>query len=639
MLSRATEVGDVDKARMVYDRLRRLGMGKMTGLMHAEMMALLTRSGRLDEAIALQGTLLKDPTRKRGFAPSLFIYIIGALMQKCDYEAASKQVDLMLSAKSGFRTCRQKAAAENACNIALDLYIRMNDQKRALWILELMQTRSLTPRAELLHKFADSMAKTDNGNFAAVENVSTISGLARSQLNRRFNLMSQINNGNLTAAERDLGEMIRQGWNPDAPILKAMLEAYAKKGDVVGSQRAFERLEELGTPNVFAYTMLIQAHLNVGDLAQARWRFDNMKVAGLQPDTVLYTLMMKAYVELQSTGGIKEAEALLREMRAVGVPRNQRTYFTLIAASRDSPERAGAYISEMRREGIDPDAGCFGAMIDVCVRAGNMRKAYGYFQSMAGLNIRPNAVIFNILLAEHHKNGEFDAIRRLYKEMVMGRIAPDANTIHKIVDAYCKFGKDMDIVEEVIEKLLAATSPSFRPRQQIFHSVMNGYAHAGMPASCERWRDRMLASGFEATFITSNILLNAYCRAEDHFKVMALFKQMLKNGQVTPATMAQVLDSCGLNGAPEDATWVVERARAAGTSLDENGYNSYLEALGRHRRIGEIRPALYSMLADGVEPTSKTFLTAVNAVERQGKLREAKEVRSFFETHFPSLVK
>merc|ERR1719310_1401253 len=143
--------------------------------------------------------------------------------------------------------------------------------------------------------------------------------------------------------------------NGDASKYVAEMKLCSRKRDLRGALGVFNRLKSNGIPlNSFIYNCLLDACVQCHDLAGALEHFEQMKKMDFV-DVVSYNTVLKAYLGLNK---VEEAQDILREMSARGLPANKVTYNELLHARVLAKDRRGmwALLEEMKHTNVKPNA-------------------------------------------------------------------------------------------------------------------------------------------------------------------------------------------------------------------------------------------------------------------------------------------
>ena len=132
------------------------------------------------------------------------------------------------------------------------------------------------------------------------------------------------------------------------------------------AEEAFARCVANCAPNAYTHTNRINACVRVGELEKARGAWNDMVAAGVEPNEVTHTVMIKG---LAQEGLLDEATARLRRMcedaeragESAAARPNARTFAALLrgCVRHADPTNADACFALMRETGVAPDATAF----------------------------------------------------------------------------------------------------------------------------------------------------------------------------------------------------------------------------------------------------------------------------------------
>jgi len=98
------------------------------------------------------------------------------------------------------------------------------------------------------------------------------------------------------AAEDLLQTFIRRGFSPNAYHICALMEAYARRGNVYAATRVMNAAHRIGIqPNVVMFTVLISVHARKGRPKKATRVFGDMLRAGITPDVAAIDALVSSY--------------------------------------------------------------------------------------------------------------------------------------------------------------------------------------------------------------------------------------------------------------------------------------------------------------------------------------------------------
>ncbi|XP_022762651.1 pentatricopeptide repeat-containing protein At4g21065 [Durio zibethinus] len=187
-------------------------------------------------------------------------------------------------------------------------------------------------------------------------------------------------------------EMGLEGVEPDGFTLLSLLSACAEVGALALGRRVHVYMVKVGlTDNLHVNNALLDLYAKCGSIREAKKVFDEME----ERNVVSWSSLI---VGLAVNGFGNEALQLFNEMGRVGLVPSEATFVgVLYACSHCGMVDEGfRYFKKMKEEyGILPRIEHYGCMVDLLGRAGLVKEAYQYIQSMP---MKPNAVIWRTLL-------------------------------------------------------------------------------------------------------------------------------------------------------------------------------------------------------------------------------------------------
>ncbi|KAJ1479855.1 hypothetical protein T484DRAFT_1812868 [Baffinella frigidus] len=127
--------------------------------------------------------------------------------------------------------------------------------------------------------------------------------------------------------------MEEDGVEPNEFILASVMDACAKRGATEEAEEVFDRLtrraERPIQPNKHVFTVMIDLYARVGSSEKIKEIWTRLKESDVRPDTAL----CNAYIScMDKISSLAETKAAYNEMALLNVPRDIKTYTTLINA-------------------------------------------------------------------------------------------------------------------------------------------------------------------------------------------------------------------------------------------------------------------------------------------------------------------
>lgn len=188
---------------------------------------------------------------------------------------------------------------------------------------------------------------------------------------------------------REMGE---EGMEPDGFTLVSLLTACAELGALALGKRVHAYMFKVGlAENLHAANALLDLYAKTGNISEAQKVFDEMK----EKSVVSWTALI---VGLAMNGFGSEAIDLFKKLERKQLTPSEITFVgVLYACSHCGMVDEGlAYFKRMKEEFcIEPRIEHHGCMVDLLGRSGRIQQAYDYILAMS---VQPNAVIWRTLL-------------------------------------------------------------------------------------------------------------------------------------------------------------------------------------------------------------------------------------------------
>ncbi|KAK7358927.1 hypothetical protein VNO77_00868 [Canavalia gladiata] len=307
--------------------------------------------------------------------------------------------------------------------------------------------------------------------------------------------------------------------------------------------------------------------------------------------------------------------------------------------------------SEMRNTGCRPDSSVYNALITAHLHSHDktkaLSKAIGYFEKMKGTErCKPNIVTYNILLRAFAQARNVDQVNSLFKDLDESSVSPDIYTFNGVMDAYgkngmiremefvlarmksnrCKpdlitfnllidsYGKRQEFVkmEEVFKSLLRSKE---KPTLPTFNSMILNYGKARLKDKAENVFKKMTDMGYIPNFVTHESLIYMYGYCDCVSRAMELFDGLVESKvHIKVSTLNAMLDIYCINGLPQEADSLFERARSIEIYPDSSTYKLLYKAYTKANQKELLDKLLKHMDKDGIIPNKRFFLDALGAV-------------------------
>ncbi|KAJ3229417.1 hypothetical protein HDU81_005386 [Chytriomyces hyalinus] len=260
---------------------------------------------------------------------------------------------------------------------------------------------------------------------------------------------------------------------PDIRIYTAVVEAYAiGLKDMAGAYECIRVMMEKDhfIPDIHMNTVMMNAHIQIGDLDTAKQIFDEVIKSSVTPTIHTYGTLIHI---LCRAGQVDEAHEVVRTEipRLLGAPGNHVMYNTLLqgyASQKGDFPSAMKILSEMKNLGLKPLVTTFNILISGHVRHHEFNGAQQWYNALLSAGLKPTLVTYNILINMYVKMKDPMAAQAVFDQIAEDRLIPDTATIAPLVDYFSEMG-DWEAVVRVIEssrKLSEVEGAMFHGKQR-----------------------------------------------------------------------------------------------------------------------------------------------------------------------------
>ncbi|KAH9160257.1 hypothetical protein LEN26_001951 [Aphanomyces euteiches] len=180
-------------------------------------------------------------------------------------------------------------------------------------------------------------------------------------------------------AAHDNGARKKHKDNPETVEINQSIAQFASRKQFQEAQAAFDNAVARKLANSYTYVNMMNVCVRCGDMDQAWTVFSSMKEAGIKPDVVAYTTLLKG---LCGEGQLTKAMEIVAEMEASKVPLNVRTVNTLLRGCilvGDVATAETIFDKTLGRWKLTPDASTWEYMIALLCRNLQLKKALNLF--------------------------------------------------------------------------------------------------------------------------------------------------------------------------------------------------------------------------------------------------------------------
>ncbi|KAI5001513.1 hypothetical protein ZWY2020_026163 [Hordeum vulgare] len=327
-------------------------------------------------------------------------------------------------------------------------YGKLGDFSKAERVLKYMNKKGYRPTVISQTALMEAYGRAKQYRKAeAVFHKMQTSGPEPSPITYQIILKSLVEGDKYKEAEaifEDLLNEKRASFKPDQKMFHMMIYMYKKAGDYTQARKLFAQMPERGIPqSTVTFNSLMSFEADYKEVSSI---YDQMQRAGLKPDVVSYSLLIKAYGKARRED---EALAVFEEMLDAGIRPTRKSYNILLDAFAVSGlvEEARTVFKTMRRHRVEPDLCSYTTMLLAYVNASDMDGAEKFFRRIKDDGLRPNVVAYGTLMKGYSKLDDVEKVMRVYERMRMQGVEPNQTIFTTIMDVH---GRNSDFGNAVI---------------------------------------------------------------------------------------------------------------------------------------------------------------------------------------------
>jgi pentatricopeptide repeat protein len=432
--------------------------------------------------------------------------------------------------------------------------------------------------------------------------------------------------GDLLLAEEVFGRsQVQSAHGASTLLYNNMLEACVECGELEKALTYLEAARTAKVADVCSYNILMKGHLAAGKETDATKLFAELVRQGFTATHSSYHALMNARVTVGDANG---AWKLVQDMKAAGVLPNSVTCSILMKlyVKKVTPTEINKIFTliDQMREPIDEVL--FGLVAEACIRTGQLDRLSRHItRSSFGSNDVPlSAPTYGSLIKAYGQTQDIKHVWELWTNMESHQIEPSDITLGCMVEALVANGCTDDaweLVQSMQRKYEGVVNTV------IYSTVMKGLAKAKETDKVMRVYDEMKTSGCQPNKITYNTMLNAFAQGGAMHRVPALLEDMRK--AVPPiepdlVTYSTIVKGFCSTGNLDRALQVVQEMEYQGKcEPDEVMYNSLLDGCTREQRADDALKLLTKMKDSGVTPSNYTLSMVAKLMGRCRRLNQA----------------
>jgi pentatricopeptide repeat protein len=363
-------------------------------------------------------------------------------------------------------------------------------------------------------------------------------------------------------------EMRESNIEIDCVIYNTCLATCVSAAEMDKARLLLEDMERAdGVADVITYNTLMKGYAKTGRMDECVVLFEALKSRNIEASQVTYGILLDGFI---NDNQLEKAAVVFSEMTSNAVPMNTVLYTTLIKgfARAGEVDHAMRIYEQMRAErNMPPDLITFSILIKANCDIDRLDTALKLLESMLGLGLRPDEVVFNNLLSGCARQTNSELGKRLYSDMLKSGIRPSNATFSILIRLYqqCK------LLEDAVEML--RTEPKkhrVNPEPRLFLQLISSCIRDRQGRRAIEVYDMMMQHSIpqasaHSSIITTCVKLNMYDTAAEILSMAAA-----KGGRVDRADASSLLEGAVRKRKTQIATDIAASMRKLGFAVDSS---------------------------------------------------------------------
>eukprot|EP01018_Ginkgo_biloba_P002728 Gb_38067 [translate_table: standard] len=402
-------------------------------------------------------------------------------------------------------------------------------------------------------------------------------------------------------------QMRRTGIQPNQFTFASVLPACADLTALEQGKEIHYELVRAGfQSDVFVENALVDMYAKCGDIQKARDIFDKMP----QRDIVSWTAMVSGYVQ---SGQHRDALELFGQMQLAGVKSDSKIFASVLPACADltALEQGMEIHEKIIRSGFQTDVFVENALVDMYAKCGSIEKAREIFDTMHQRDV----VSWTALIVGYTQNGYVDEALKLFQEM------PERNVFSwtAMIAGYVQNGQAV----EALKLFRQMQQVGVKPVSKTFASVLPACANLAALEQGTEIHVEIIRNGFDSDLFVGNALVDMYSKCGKIEKARDLFDKMPQRDEVSWNTM---IAGYGMHGYGKEALKLFEQMQHSGMNPDHVTLVSVLSACCHARLVDEGCQYFECMSQHyHITPAMQHYGCMVDLLGRAGRLDEAQD--------------
>ncbi|KAF8413834.1 hypothetical protein HHK36_001828 [Tetracentron sinense] len=462
-----------------------------------------------------------------------------------------------------------------------------------------------------------------------------------------FSLSSMLNactgSGDLGQGRKVHGYLIRLGYDSDPFSINALVDMYAKLGDLEAALAVFEKIAQ---PDIVSWNSIISGCALHGYHDWVLELLGRMKGSGLIPNIFTLSSVLKACAEMgmKDLGRQVHSELIKMDIRidsflSVGLidmyskcdlMEDARMVFNLMpeqdliawnvvisgySLTGDDKEAVSLF-TDMQKEGLSFNHTTLSTILKstASLQAVDVSKQVHALSVKSGFHY--DLYVVNSLIDSYGKCSHVEDAARIFKECPFS----DVVSFTSLITAYAQYG----LGEEALKLFLEMLDMGLKPDQFVCSSLLNACANLSAYEQGKQVHVHILKLGFVLDIFAGNALVNMYAKCGSIEDADRAFSKIPRRGIVSWSAM---IGGLAQHGHGKEALHLFKQMLKEGVFPNHITLVSVLCACNHAGLVTEAKQ-YFELMEElfGIKPMQEHYACMIDLLGRAGKLNEAVEL-------------
>jgi pentatricopeptide repeat protein len=430
-------------------------------------------------------------------------------------------------------------------------------------------------------------------------------------------------NGDLRGAMKVFQRLGSQAEHP--VLVNSMVEACIECKDMKVAQEMFLQAKKLGVADATVYNTMMKGFIANGLESTAKTLLDELSDKGMMATRSSFHGLLNARVNAKD---LKGAWKLVEEMQAAGIQPNAVTCSILMKGRLNGTADVSRVLALIESMDQPMDEVLFLSVVEACIRTGRLDLLSRQFEKFTREcpTVCLSAPTFGTMIKAYGHARDTKRVWDLWNQMLAHKASPTAVTLGCMVEALVANGCALD-AWHLSQKMWRDEGTRLLVNTVIYSSILKGFAHNKDTDKVLALYEEMKEHKIQPNTITYNTILNAFAQGGVMNRVPSLLEDMKSaDPPVEPdiVTYSTIVKGFCNSGSLDRALKVLKDMKSNGKyAPDEVMYNSLLSGCAKEHRPDEALQLLSDMRKSGVAPSNYTLSMLVKLMGRCKRLNQA----------------